>query len=228
MRRLTVLLLVMILPCFLGTGAVATKGRHAPLKRGPATAKPPPKAIPKDPATEHYLAGEKAYKAADYATAIVEWQVVRNLKPSEHIEQVIYLATDALGKQGLDQTPRRSSFFWYKIERPPNVSAAAKEPDTSPGGWLDRLPTYAELRERDARRPATRDVDVDVTFSPARQWSQWSTVSTFWQHSSISLSYPAYPQSGGFVNPLPLDAQLGMQRMGIEGNGWSGWSGSPW
>jgi len=59
----------------------------------------PVRARPSDGATQHYLAGEKAYKAGDYTTAIVEWAKVRQLRPSEHTECMISLATDALKKE---------------------------------------------------------------------------------------------------------------------------------
>lgn len=51
-------------------------------------------------ARQHYLAGEKAFQAKDYATAIEEWELTLELKPSsEHTRKMLARAKELQGQE---------------------------------------------------------------------------------------------------------------------------------
>ncbi|MCC6483371.1 MAG: hypothetical protein IT209_00865 [Armatimonadetes bacterium] len=64
-------------------------------------------------ARQHYLAGEKAFQAKDYAAAIEEWELTLKLKPSsEHTRKMLAKAKELRGS-----------------EKPPKAEATKAEPE---------------------------------------------------------------------------------------------------
>jgi len=156
----------------IGAAKKAVRPAKKPVHARRSLESKPLKPAATDPATQHYLAGEKAYKAADYATAIVEWQVVRNLKPSEHIERAIYLATDALVKQEESrrgQGTSKSSVIPYDSEVGfGQVSAGqmARMPEPGP-----RTPKQTKTTEtRIQPRPLTKLAKRSRSPKPEGRW----------------------------------------------------------
>jgi hypothetical protein len=181
-----VLVLVFGAP-MIGAAKKAVRPTKKPVQAGHRLRGHPLKPPASDPATQHYLAGEKAYKAADYATAIVEWGKVREVKPSEHIERVIYLATDALIKQEASRqaygtrnsNATRYDDYDYESRLPSwgpiwKADAAGRtvmvyevrRPESQGGSWV-RNQAVSDRNERVGGRDIDIDVQASFTWHPA-------------------------------------------------------------
>lgn len=80
------------------TGAAASGGTTTPAPTGAATPAKPPDKKTREQARKQYTAGEKAFNAGDYPTALTSFQAAYELIPTPHAEYWIAASLDKLNK----------------------------------------------------------------------------------------------------------------------------------